>query len=84
MPSFIGGGTVEAIKGAVRAALGLPYDLALLQKQLAGRGGNVSRGIADLVAGFAALVRVEEFSPKTEVVLGNAVPTATGSTAALD
>jgi hypothetical protein len=84
VPSFIGGGTVEAIKGAVRAALGLPYDLALLQKRLAGPGGNVTPGIADLVAGFAALVRVEEFSPKTEVVLGNAVPAATGSTAAID
>jgi hypothetical protein len=84
VPSFIGGGTVEAIKGAVRAALGLPYDLALLQKQLAGPGGNVSQGIADLVAGFASLVRLEEFSPKTEVVLGNAVPVETGSTAAID
>jgi hypothetical protein len=84
VPSFIGGGTVEAIKGAVRAALGLPYDLALLQKQLAGPGGNVSQGIADLVTGFAALVRVEEFSPKSEVMLGSAVPTATGSTAAID
>ena len=84
VPSFIGGGTVEAIKGAVRAALGLPYDLALLQKQLAGPGGNVSQGIADLVTGFAALVRVEEFSPKSEVMLGSAVPTATGSTAAVD
>lgn len=84
VPSFIGGGTVEAIKGAVRAALGLPYDLTLLQKQLAGPSGNIGKGISDLVAGLAALVQIEEFSPKTEVVLGTASPTATGSTTALD
>jgi len=84
VPSFIGGGTVEAIKGAVRAALGLPYDLTLLQKQLAGPSGNISKGISDLVAGLAVLVQIEEFSPKTEVVLGTASPTATGSTTALD
>jgi hypothetical protein len=84
VPSFIGGGTVEAIKGAVRAALGLPYDLALLEKQLVGPSGSLSTGISDLVAGLSALVKVDEFSPKTEVVLGSASPTATGSSAALD
>jgi len=84
VPSFIGGGTVEAIKGAVRAALGLPYDLMLLQRQLAGPSGNLSKGISDLVTGLATLVQIEEFSPKTEVVLGSASPTATGSTTALD
>src|SRR4051812_30707851 len=31
--SFVGGGTVEAMKGSVRAALGLPYDLALFRRQ---------------------------------------------------
>jgi hypothetical protein len=82
--SFVGGGTAEAIKGAVRAALGLPYDLALLQKQLAGPGGTVSQGISDLVAGLSTLVQIEEFSPKTEAVLGSAAPTAAGSSAALD
>jgi len=82
--SFIGGGTVESVKGAVRAALGLPYDLDLLKKQLAGPGGKVSQGILDLVAGLAALVQIEEFSPKSEVVLGNASPAVTGSTTALD
>jgi hypothetical protein len=84
VPSFIGGGTVEAIKGAVRAALGLPYDLALFQKQLAGPSGTASEGISDLVAGLSALVQIEEFSPKTELVLGSASPTAAGSTTALD
>jgi hypothetical protein len=84
VPSFIGGGTVEAIKGAVRAALGLPYDLALFQKQLAGPSGSVTTGIAALVAGLSTLVQIEEFSPKTEAVLGSAAPTATGSTVALD
>jgi hypothetical protein len=84
VPSFIGGGTVEAIKGAVRAALGLPYDLTLFQRQLAGPSGNVSKGISDLVAGLSALVQVEEFSPKRETILGTAAPTTTGSTVALD
>ena len=82
--SFIGGGTVEAIKGAVRAALGLPYDLELFAKQIAGPGGAVNRGLADLVAGLDRLVKIEEFSPKTEVVLGSALPTAVGSTTTLD
>jgi hypothetical protein len=84
VPSFIGGGTVEAIKGAVRAALGLPYDLTLLQRQLAGAGSDVSKGISDLIAGLAALVKVEEFSPKSEVILGSASAAAGGSTTALD
>ena len=84
VPSFVGGGTVEAIKGAVRAALGLPYDLALFQKQLAGSSGKIPQGTSDLLAGLAGLVQVEEFSPKAEVILGNALPTTTGSTATLD
>jgi len=82
--SFIGGGTVEAIKGAVRAALGLPYDLDLFQRQLAGPGGVPGANLLQLVAGLRDLVRVEEFSPKAEVILGSALPTATGSTTVLE
>lgn len=82
--SFVGGGTVEALKGAIRAALGLPYDLALFERQLVGPGGKTSTGMADLIAGLDRLVRIEEFSPKAEVVLGNAPASAGGSSATLE
>jgi len=84
VPSFIGGGTVEAVKGAVRAALGLPYDLALFAQQLAGPGGSMPPATAALIQGLAGLVRVEEFAPKLEVMLGAATPTVTGSTVTLN
>ena len=84
VPSFIGGGTVEAVKGAVRAALGLPYDLALFRRQLAGPGGALAPATAALLDGLAALVRVEEFAPRLEVMQGAAVPTPAGSLLALD
>ncbi len=82
--SFIGGGTVEALKGAIRAALGLPYDLRLFERRLAAAGGKPGKGVADLIAGLDKLVRIEEFSPKAEVVLGNALPMAGGSSATLE
>jgi hypothetical protein len=81
--SFVGGGTVEAVKGSVRAALGLPYDLALLQGQIAAADGRLAPGAARLIAGLADLVQIEEFSPKAEVVLGNASPTTAGSATTL-
>jgi hypothetical protein len=81
--SFIGGGTVEAMKGAVRAALGLPYDLALFRQQLAARGGG-SASTAALIDGLAGLVKVVEFAPKLELMLGSALPTAAGSTLVMD
>lgn len=81
--SFVGGGTVEAVKGAVRAALGLPYDLALFKEQLSARGGS-AEATAALIDGLANLVRVEEFAPKLEVMLGDATPTAAGSSLTLD
>jgi hypothetical protein len=84
VPSFIGGGTVEAVKGAVRAALGLPYDLALFQQQLVGPGGAIPPAMAALVTGLSQLVRIEEFSPKLEVVLGSAAPAVAGSTVTLN
>jgi hypothetical protein len=81
--SFIGGGTVEAVKGAVRAALGLPYDLTLFQRQLETRGGPNAASIATFVDGLASLVSIEEFAPKLEVILGSAAPAAAGSTVTL-
>jgi hypothetical protein len=81
--SFVGGGTVEAMKGAVRAALGLPYDLKLFQQQLVARGGTAASTTA-LIDGLANLVKVEEFAPKLEVMLGSATAAAAGSTLTLD
>ena len=90
VPSFIGGGTVEAVKGAVRAALGLPYDLALFRQQLVGGAGPASvagpagLAITALIDGLAGLVQIEEFAPKLEVVLGTAAPAVGGSSVTLD
>lgn len=83
VPSFVGGGTVEAVKGAVRAALGLPYDLGLYEKNAAGAGSPPSPELKALVEGLRHLVRIEEFSPKTEAVLGSALPAVSGSVAIL-
>jgi hypothetical protein len=83
--SFVGGGTVEAIKGAVRAALGLPYDLALFRKQLEARAGSsASASTKSLIDGLSNLVKVEEFAPRLEVMLGSASPSAAGSVLTLD
>jgi len=82
--SFKGGGTLAGIQGAVRAALGLPYDLKLFAAQLAGRGGGVNAASANLLDGLAGLVRIEEFAPKLEVMLGSALPTPAGTRLVLD
>ena len=81
--SFQGGGTVEGIKGAVRAALGLPYDLTLFGQQLARNSANPV-AIDALIARLAALVKVEEFAPKLDVMLGSAAPKAAGSQVTLN
>ncbi|MBW8844283.1 MAG: hypothetical protein JF607_04840 [Burkholderiales bacterium] len=81
--SFQGGGTVEGIKGAVRAALGLPYDLTLFGQQLARNSANTA-AIDTLIARLTALVKVEEFAPKLDVMLGSAAPTAAGSEVTLN
>lgn len=70
VPSFVGGGTVQSIQGAVRAALGLPYDLDGFAAQLAGPGGMLSASAQALVDGLRRLVRIEEFAPKSEIMLG--------------
>lgn len=61
---YTGGGTVEAVKGAVRSALGLPYNLDQL---------NLPPAFAALRADIDALVQVHEFSPKVDRVLENTI-----------
>ncbi len=63
---FTGGGTVEAVKGAVRSALGLPYNLDQLK---------LPRAYDALRADIEALVQVHEFSPKVDQVQENTVVT---------
>ncbi len=84
VPSFVGGGTVDAVKGAVRAALGLPYDLQLLEQQLTPASGHLSENTKALLAGLRELVQIEEFSPKGEVILGHANPEVDGSSVFID
>lgn len=74
---YTGGGTVEAIKGAVRSALGLPYNLDQL---------GLPAAYAPLRRDIEALVQVREFSPKVDRVQESAVavvPVDAHSSAAL-
>lgn len=57
VPLFTGGGTRRAVLGAVRSALGLPFDLAQLE---------LPSQFAALQADLEALVSLEEFSPNSE------------------
>lgn len=77
VPSFTGGGTVKAVAGAVRSALGLPYDLEAFRNEIAGPGGDPTGKLTPLVDALTGLVRVEEFTPKPETVLSSPV-TVTG------
>jgi hypothetical protein len=62
VPFFTGGGTVEAVKGAVRSALGLPFDLDDL---------GLPPQFAALREDIEELVQLTEFSPVAERVTGN-------------
>jgi hypothetical protein len=64
VPMFIGGGTISAIQGAVRLALGLPYNLDQL---------HIPPQDAGMREELEALVLVVEFSPRSDVVLGMTV-----------
>jgi len=66
VPLFTGGGTVDAIKGAVRSALGLPFKLEQLK---------LPPEFNSLRDEIDALVSVQEFSPRADVVLGSDVTT---------
>lgn len=64
VPLFVGGGTRRAVIGAVRSALGLPFDLDQL---------NLPPGYEMLRRAIEDLITIEEFSPKGERVLGREV-----------
>ena len=63
VPLFTGGGTRRAVVGAVRSALGLPFDFDLL--------GLKEQGYEALQRDLEALVVLTEFSPKGDRVLGS-------------
>jgi hypothetical protein len=67
---FTGGGTVAAVLGSVRSALGLPFDLDAL---------GLPAGFAQLRADIEALVRLVEFSPEPETVRGSTVREVDGA-----
>jgi hypothetical protein len=79
VPYFTGGGTVKAVLGAVRSALGLPFDLELFRREAAGPAGDPTGEIDALVRALEDLVQIEEFSPKPETALSVPV-TTTGET----
>ena len=64
VPLFAGGGTRRAVIGAVRSALGLPFDLDQL---------NLGPDYTALRSDIENLIRLEEFSPKGERILGSDV-----------
>ena len=64
VPLFAGGGTRRAVIGAVRSALGLPFDLDQL---------GLGPDYAGLRRDIENLIRLEEFSPKGERILGSEV-----------
>jgi hypothetical protein len=69
VPFFTGGGTVEAVKGAVRSALGLPFDL----NELA-----VPAAYAALQQDIENLIQLSEFSPEPDRVVGDSAPAGEG------
>lgn len=66
VPQFTGGGTRRAILGAVRSALGLPFNLSQL---------NLPPEFDALRSDVEALVTLTEFSPQGDKVLETAVQT---------
>jgi len=64
VPLFTGGGTRRAVIGAVRSALGLPFNLEQL---------NLSPRFDGLHRDLEQLITLEEFSPRGEQILGRDV-----------
>lgn len=64
VPMFTGGGTVKAVLGAVRSALGLPWNLDDLK---------IPPAYQALRADIENLITMREFSPTAQRVVGNAV-----------
>jgi hypothetical protein len=70
VPLFTGGGTVKAVLGAVRSALGLPFDLDQL---------NLPPDKAALREDIEKLVTLTEFSPTSERLVDSAISETGGA-----
>jgi len=70
VPFFTGGGTVEAVKGAVRSALGLPFDLDELA---------IPAAFAALQRDIENLIQLTEFSPDPDRIVGDSAPLDEGT-----
>src|SRR4029077_2329481 len=68
VPMFTGGGTVKAVLGAVRSALGLPWNLDDLK---------IPPAYQALRADIENLITMREFSPTAQRVVGNVVTEVT-------
>ncbi len=64
VPTFAGGGTRQAVLGAVRSAFGLPFDL---------RDLNLPEEYDALRTDIERLIILEEFSPRTETLVDDNV-----------
>jgi hypothetical protein len=64
VPTFSGGGTREAVLGAVRSAFGLPFNL---------RDLNLPEGYEALLSDIEGLIVLEEFSPKGEKLVDDSI-----------
>jgi hypothetical protein len=70
VPLFTGGGTRAAVLGAVRSALGLPFDLNQL---------NLPAGFEGLRTDIENLITLVEFSPKGSRIVGRDIAAVTGA-----
>lgn len=70
VPTFTGGGTKKAVLGAVRSALGLPFDLEQL---------GLTEEYAALRTDLEALITLAEFSPKAERLVDDVVAEIDGA-----
>jgi hypothetical protein len=70
VPLFTGGGTRRAVLGAVRSALGLPFDLDQLR---------IPASYAALRSDIESLVAIVEFSPLAQRVVADAIAEVAGA-----
>lgn len=66
IPYFTGGGTVKAIAGAMRWALGLPHNLERFQEEVIRTKACPDIQLPGLIQDLKDLIRIEEFPPHAE------------------
>jgi hypothetical protein len=66
IPYFTGGGTVKAVAGAMRWALGLPHNLERFQEEVIRTKTCPDIQLPGLIQDLKDLIRIEEFPPCAE------------------